>query len=100
MQYYSLIFINIPPIALQVDISNATQFVEYVRILTRLAQLGITHNLYAGSNSAVSSIKNNTGGAVGKNEQRGHSFNSIFASTAGKEQYLTRPAAFIITLSL
>jgi len=38
----------------QVDISNATQWSEYVRILTQLSRMGVERILYAGGNSAVS----------------------------------------------
>lgn len=46
----------------QVDVSNATQFEEYSRILQRLSSLGISNILYAGSNSEVSNKANNTDG--------------------------------------
>lgn len=44
----------------QIDISNGTQWDEYVRILTQLNRIDVHYLLYAGSNSAVSSIANNT----------------------------------------
>ena len=44
----------------QINICNATEFDEYVRILVMLNRLGIQHILYAASDSDVSAISNNT----------------------------------------
>lgn len=44
----------------QVDIANATLLPQYERIFQRLANIGVSHNLYAGCDSAVSSRSNNT----------------------------------------
>lgn len=44
----------------QIDMGNDTQVVEYVRIFSRLQSIGVTHNLYAACDSAVSSRANNT----------------------------------------
>lgn len=40
----------------QIDISNATQWAEYVRILTQLSRMDVPRLLYAGGNGAVSSV--------------------------------------------
>ena len=44
----------------QIDISNATQWPEYARILTMLSRLGVERILYAGANSDVSTVANCT----------------------------------------
>jgi hypothetical protein len=44
----------------QIDIANATLLPQYGRILQRLSDIGVRHNLYAGCDSAVSSRANNT----------------------------------------
>lgn len=44
----------------QIDISNATQWPEYVRILTQLSRIGVNRILFAGGNSAVSTTANCT----------------------------------------
>ena len=44
----------------QVDIANATQWPEYVRILTMLSRIGVDRLLYAAANSDVSSVANCT----------------------------------------
>jgi PAN domain len=44
----------------QIDIANSTQFVEYTRILTQLNRIGVTHLLYGGSDSSVSTKNNAT----------------------------------------
>ena len=44
----------------QIDISNATQWPEYVRILTQLSKIGVNRILFAGGNSAVSTTQNCT----------------------------------------
>ena len=44
----------------QIDISNATQWPEYVRILTQLSRIGVNRILYAGGNNAVSTVSNCT----------------------------------------
>jgi hypothetical protein len=41
----------------QIDISNATQWPEYVRILTTLSRIGVDRILYAGANSDVSQVE-------------------------------------------
>lgn len=40
----------------QIDIANATQWPEYMRILTQLSRIGVDRILYAGGNSAVSNV--------------------------------------------
>jgi len=44
----------------QIDISNATQWAQYVRILTTLSRMGVGYILFAASNSDVSSYANCT----------------------------------------
>jgi hypothetical protein len=44
----------------QIDISNATQWPEYARILTMLSRIGVERILYAGANSEVSQVSDCT----------------------------------------
>jgi hypothetical protein len=44
----------------QVDVANASEVGEYMRILTQVQRIGATHILYAASNSAETSVANNT----------------------------------------